>query len=98
MVLCGSVGIHKESPGQAASERVVGTEDSSILEMPVLWDDHLEYQHQWSGGNQSLEASYLYCRGQAAEVNASADGEPGTGQPWTRPPGLSSWHPLGLQN
>ena len=68
MVLCGSVGIHEESPGQAASERVVGTEDSSILEMPVLWDDHLEYQHQWSAGNQSLEASYLYCRGQAAEV------------------------------
>lgn len=68
MALCGSVGIHKESPGQAASELVVGTEDSSILEMPVLWDDHLEYQHQWSGGNQSLEASSLYCRGQAAEV------------------------------
>lgn len=36
--------------------------------MPVVWDDHLEYQHQWSRASQSLEASYLYCRGQAAEV------------------------------
>ena len=62
------VGIHEESPGQAASEPVVGAEESSILEMAVLWDNHPECQHQWSGANQSLEASYLYCRGQAGEV------------------------------
>lgn len=63
MALCGSVGIHEENLGQAASERVVGAE-----EMPVLWDDHLEYQHQWSGGNQSREARYLYCRRRAGEA------------------------------
>lgn len=68
MALCGSAGVHEERPGQATSECVVGAEDSSILEMTVLWDDHLEYQHQWSGAKQNLEASYLYCRGQAWEV------------------------------
>lgn len=43
--LCCSVGVHEESPGQAPGEHVLGAEDSSILEMPVLWDDYLECQH-----------------------------------------------------
>lgn len=85
--MCGSAGVHEERPGQATSERVVGAEDSSILEMPVLRDDHLEYQHQWSGANQNLEASYLL-QGSSLGGNSSADWEPGIGQAWTMPSGL----------
>ena len=33
----------------------VAVEDPSVLEMPVLWDDHQEQQQQWGGVNQNLE-------------------------------------------
>jgi hypothetical protein len=51
---------------------LVVTEDPSVLEMLVQWDDHQEQQQQWSGVNQSLE-SY---RGQSWRNEASPLEEP----------------------
>ena len=51
------------------SESASRAEDSSTLEMPVLWGDHqVEHQGQVTGASQSLEDKLPTLCGQAGEV------------------------------
>ena len=56
-------------------------EDSSVLEMPVPWDDHQEQQQQWSTGSESVEDKLIYYKQQSWKSESS---------PW-RSPGDRSW-------
>jgi hypothetical protein len=57
---------HEESLLEAIGEA------SSVLEMPVPWDNHQEQQWQWSGLNQSLE----FYKGQTWRSDTSPLKEP----------------------
>jgi hypothetical protein len=46
----------------------VAAEDNSVLEIPVLWDDHQEQQQQWGTGGCSLEDKVCATNGRAGEV------------------------------
>lgn len=53
--MLGIITMKKAQKRQVVKMRAVAAIDSSILEMPVPWDNHQE-QHQWrTGASQSLK-------------------------------------------
>ena len=52
----------------------VAVEDSSVLAMPIPWDDHQNQQQQWSTGNWSLEDKVCATKGRAGEVTQALGG------------------------
>jgi hypothetical protein len=53
---------------------LVTVDDSSVLEMPVPWDDHQEHQQQGSTGSWSLEDNVCTTKGRAREVTQALGG------------------------
>jgi hypothetical protein len=47
---------------------IIAAEDSSVLEMPVPWDDHQEQQHQWSTCCWNLEDKLCAKKGWDGEM------------------------------
>ena len=47
---------------------LITVEDSSVLEMPVPYDDHQEQQQQWNTGSWILEDKLCATKGRAEEV------------------------------
>jgi hypothetical protein len=52
----------------------VTVEDSSVLAMPVPWDDHPEQQQQWSTCSWSLEDNLCATKGRDGEVTEALEG------------------------
>ena len=67
---------------------LVTVEDSSVLEMPVPWDDHQERQQQWSTGSWSLEDKLCATKDKAEEVTKPLE-EPR--RSWVGSQALNSW-------
>jgi len=56
LALWGRAGVLEENPGEGVDGGGAQSQQrTSILEMPVSWDDHQEQQQQWSGASRSLQ-------------------------------------------